>query len=107
MTVLATNVVCQAGGTTVVTLSFESQQSGSSSDRASFRIVRRRDGQADVVLPSAPQFYMGANRDIRSWTFIDVGVPDTATYAYVVQIMRLAGGGTFYAMNLVANHYRR
>jgi len=107
MTVLAVNIDVQQGGTTEVKLSFESQQSGSSTDRASFRIVRRMSGQSDFALPTQPQFAMGNQRDIRSWTFIAVNLPATGTAAYILQIMRLNGAGTFYAMALVANHYRR
>jgi len=107
VTVLATYADCQAGGMTIVHLNWESQQSGSSSDQAAFRVVRRADGEADVALPGEPRFYMGGNRDVRGWTFIDANVPNTKRYSYVVQIMRLNGGGTFYGMNLIASHYRR
>lgn len=107
MTVLACAVTVQQGGTTAVTLSWEMQRSGSTNDRASFRIVRRADGVADVVLPSAPQFSLGGDRDVRSWTWIDVNVPTSGVYSYVLQIMKLGGGGTFYAMSLIGVHYRR
>lgn len=107
MTVVAVNVPVFQGGSTEVKLSWEAQQSGSSTDRAAFRIVRRMDGQQDYVLPTAPQFAMGGQRDVRSWTFMDANLPATGTAVYVLQIMRLNGAGTFYAMGLVATHGRR
>lgn len=104
---LSCNVVAKTGGTTLVFLNLEAQRSGSSDDRAAFRIVRRRAGYSDQVLPQQPQFNLPSNRDVRSWTFIDVNVPADGEWQYQVQIMRLAGGGTFYAMGVTGIHFRR
>jgi hypothetical protein len=107
MATLAVNISCTAGGTTQVRADFEVRRSGSSNDQAQIRIVRRIDGQADVVLPSAPQFVLPSDRDTRGWTFLDVNLPADGVYTYVLQINRINGAGTFYAMALTAVHYRK
>jgi hypothetical protein len=109
MVALATNIACSAGGTTQVRVDFEVQRSGSSNDQAQVRVVRRinADGSGDVVLPSAPRFVLSSDRDIRGWTFLDVNLPADGVFSYVLQICRLNGGGTFYAMSMTAVHFRR
>lgn len=107
MAVAAVNIPVTQGGTTVLRVDCESQQSGNSNDRVQFRVVRRVSGRSDVVLPSNPQFVLPSNRDVRGWTFFDTNVPDTGNYAYVLQMNKLAGGGTFYAMSLSATHFRK
>lgn len=107
MAVAKVSLPCFAGGRTVITLNLCGQRSGSNADRAQFRIVRRISGQADVALMGTPDFVLTAQRDVRSWTFIDNSVPTTATYEYVLQINRQDGGGTFYEMVLLAQHFKR
>lgn len=107
MTKLACNVPCTIGGTTLVVLNFECQRSGGSNDRAAFRIIRRVAGQGDVILPTAPQFVLSNDRDVRCWQFIDVGVPVTGDVSYVVQIMRINGAGNFFAIQISGVHCRR
>jgi len=107
MAVLSCNTPAKAGGTTLVFLNFEAQRSGSSDDRCAFRVVRRGNGQTDKILPTNPQFTLPGNRDVRAWTFVDTDIPADGTYQYVAQIMKLAGGGTFYAMSIIGVHFRR
>lgn len=107
MAVIAIDIPVSAGGTTQVRVDCEVQRSGSSNDRVSLRVVRRVSGQGDVVLPSSPQFVLPADRDVRGWTFLDTNTPSDGVYTYVLQLMKIAGGGTFYAMNFTGVHYRR
>jgi hypothetical protein len=107
MTVLACTVPCKQGGTSVITLNWEGRRSGSNPDQAAFRIIRRVSGQADVVLPTAPNFVLGSDRDVRSWTFYDVNVPINGFATYVCQVMKINGGGTFFAMQIGGVHFRR
>lgn len=107
MALLAVTTDCIAGGFTKITLSFESQQTGSNTDNFAFRIVRRIAGSSDVVIPGEPQFIMTANRDIRSFAWIDPSIPAAGNYTYVVQVKRINGGGNFYFMNLIAEHFKK
>jgi hypothetical protein len=107
MAQLAVNIICSAGGTTQIRVDFEVRRSGSSNDNAAIRIVRRITGQADVVLPSNPQFVLPSDRDTRGWTFLDVNVPTDDVYTYILQIKRIDGAGTFYAMAMTAIHFRK
>jgi hypothetical protein len=107
MATVAVNISCTAGGTSQVRVDFEVQRSGSSNDQAQIRVIRRMEGQSDVVLPSAPKFILSSDRDIRGWTFLDVNLPTDGVYSYVLQICRLNGGGTFYSMAMTAVHFRK
>ena len=107
MASVAVNLPCTAGGTTQINLNFESQRSGSTNDRCAFRIVRRGDGQPDVVLPSAPNFVLTSSKDARSWQFVDMNIPTNQNFTYQLQINKLEGGGNILGMVLSAIHYRK
>lgn len=103
----AVSLPCSAGGRTIITWNICSVRTGGDNDRSDWRIVRRRQGFPDVVLPGTPEITMTPRNDVRSWTWVDDSVPADGTYTYVLQVRRLAGTGTINEMILHAYHIRR
>jgi hypothetical protein len=103
----AVSIPCSAGGRTIITWNVCAVRSGGDNDRSAWRIVRRRQGFADHILPGTPELTMTPSNDLRSWTWIDDSIPSDGTYTYVLQVRRIAGSGTVNEMLLNAYHIRR
>lgn len=98
---------CSQGGRSILTLNFTAIRSGGDNDRAALRLVRRRTGYSDVVIPGSPEFVFTNNQDARSWTWVDNDIPATDGYLYVVQVKRINGGGSFQTITLTGLHITR
>jgi hypothetical protein len=107
MTILAATIDCIAGGFSKVTLSFSAYRTGSNNDEYEMRIVRKRAGTADAILPGTPRFNLTTNEDIRSYSWIDPNIPSDGDYTYTLQVRRLAGLGQFNEMTLIAEHFKK
>ena len=106
MTILACSLDCLAGGFSKVTVCWECSRTGSNTDNFQFRIKRTGNSQT-VYLPGEPNFIMTADKDIRSYTWIDPSIPADGDYIYTLQVRRNDGGGTFYGLSIVAEHFKR
>lgn len=107
MSLIAVNLPCFAGGRSVITLNMCAAQVGSNVDKQQYRIVRRDPWGNDAVLIGTPQLTMRGDGDVRSWTWIDDGVPHTAAYTYRLQINRLTGTGIINELVLLGQHFKR
>ena len=107
MSAFGVRVACWETGVTFVTLNFNAKRSGSSDDACNLRIVRRRAGYADKILPGVPYCTLPQFPTAISWTFVDDSVPVSGYWDYILQIYRIEGGGTFYEMNMSAIHSKR
>jgi len=107
MAAFGVRIACWEMGVTFITLNFNCKRSGSNPDACNMRIVRRRSGQPDKILPSVPYITLPSLPAAISWTFVDDSVPLSGFWDYILQIKRLEGGGVFYEMNLAAVHSKR
>jgi hypothetical protein len=107
MAVVSCTLNCVAGGFSKITVCFSATRVGSNNDHFKMRIIRRKAGTADYVVPGTPEFVLTGAVDIRSYSFIDPNVPADGAYSYTLQAMRLEGSGTFYEMNIIGEHFKK
>jgi len=107
MAAFGVRVACYEHGVTLVQLCMNVQRSGSNNDNCQMRVVRRRSGYLDQVLPGTAEFSMLADPTARNWTWVDKDVPASGGWDYVLQVRKLDGNGTFKQMLLTAIHSKR
>jgi len=107
MAAYGVRIACYQNGVTLVQLSMVVERSGSNNDNCEMRIVRRRSGQADKILPGVAVFSMLVDATARNWQWVDNNVPTSGEWDYVLQVKKLDGNGTFKQMLLTAIHSKR
>lgn len=109
MAKLGVRISCYEHGTTLLTLCFQAQDSLTGFQmQGAFRVVRRKTGEADKVLPTEMDFRTYGFMQAFSWQFIDNDVPSSGDWDYIAQFKQ--GGtvaGEFEEMQLSAVHYKR
>jgi hypothetical protein len=107
MAAFGVRIACYTHGVTFVTLNFAGKRSGSNNDNMEMRVVRRRSGYGDTILPGTAIFSLLADTTGRAWQWVDADVPANGEWDYVLQVRRLDGGGSLQQMLLTAIHSKR
>jgi len=96
-----------AGGITKIDINVNGNRAGGSDDHCAFRVVRRRSGWGDVVLPGEMYFRMTSLQDSRAMTFIDDSIPADGPWLYQLQVRKITGNGYFGFVQISGTHAKR